>query len=62
MDNPDTVRFGGAVRAVTAAERIDLLVETVKHETMRESASFEGDGAISAQKRPAEPSTMPPAC
>jgi hypothetical protein len=39
--NPDTVRFGGAVHAVTAAERIDLLVETVKRELARESTTFE---------------------
>ena len=39
--NPDTVRFGGKVYAVTAAERIDLLVETVKIELVRVSSRFE---------------------
>jgi hypothetical protein len=39
--NRDTVRFGGAVHAVTAAERIDLLVETAKREIARESTTFE---------------------
>ena len=39
--NPDTVRVGGAIRNVSAAERIDVLVETVKREIARASASFE---------------------
>ena len=39
--NPDTVRFGGSIYTVTAAERIDLLVATVKHELQRESTGFE---------------------
>jgi hypothetical protein len=39
--NPDTVRFGGHIHTVPAAERIDLLVATVKHELQRESAGFE---------------------
>ena len=40
--NPDTVRFGGSIYTVTAAERIDLLVATVKHELQRESSSSSG--------------------
>ncbi len=39
--NPGTVRFGGTVQTVTAAERIDLLVATVKHELQRESTGVE---------------------
>jgi hypothetical protein len=39
--NPDAVRFGGVVYIATAAERIDLLVETVRSELMRASARFE---------------------
>ena len=38
--NPDTVRFGGKVYAVTAAERIDLLVETVKKELRNAPSTF----------------------
>jgi hypothetical protein len=38
--NPDTVRFGGKVYAVTAAERIDLLVETVKKELQNAPSTF----------------------
>jgi hypothetical protein len=38
--NPDTVRFGGTIRAVTAAERIDLLVETVKKELQNAPSTF----------------------
>ncbi len=39
--NPDTVRYGGTVQSVAAAERIDLLVETVKQELKRASTGFE---------------------
>ena len=39
--NPDAVRYGGTVHSVTAAERIDLLVETVKSELVRVSTRFE---------------------
>jgi hypothetical protein len=39
--NPDTVRFGGNIKIVTAAERIDLLVATVKREIQREITGFE---------------------
>ena len=39
--NPDAVRFGGAIHKVTAAERIDLLVETIQQETQRVSTQFE---------------------
>lgn len=39
--NPDAVRYGGTVHSVTAAERIDLLVETVKSELVRVSLRFE---------------------
>ena len=39
--NPDTVRYGGTVQSVAAAERIDLLVETVTEELKRASTGFE---------------------
>ena len=39
--NPDTVRYGGTVQSVAAAERIDLLVETVKQELKRSGTGFE---------------------
>ena len=39
--NPDAVRYGGTVQSVAAAERIDLLVETVKQELKRASTGFE---------------------
>ena len=39
--NPDTVRFGGTIHKVTAAERIDLLVETIQQEIRRVSTQFE---------------------
>ena len=39
--NPDAVRYGGTVQSITAAERIDLLVETVKSELVRVSLRFE---------------------
>ena len=39
--NPDGVRYGGIVQNVAAAERIDLLVETVKIELLRASSRFE---------------------
>jgi hypothetical protein len=39
--NPDAVRYGGTVQSITAAERIDLLVETVKSELVRVSSRFE---------------------
>jgi hypothetical protein len=39
--NPDTVRYGGTVQSVAAAERIDLLVETVKQELKRAGTGFE---------------------
>jgi hypothetical protein len=39
--NPDGVRYGGTVQSITAAERIDLLVETVRSELMRVSSRFE---------------------
>ena len=38
--NPDTVRYGGKVSAVTAAERIDLLVDTVKYELQNAPTKF----------------------
>jgi hypothetical protein len=38
--NPDTVRYGGTIRAVTASERIDLLVDTVKHELRNAPTTF----------------------
>jgi hypothetical protein len=39
--NPDDVRYGGTVQSIAAAERIDLLVETVKIELARVSSRFE---------------------
>jgi hypothetical protein len=38
--NPDTVRHNGQVRVVPAAERIDLLVDVVKRELVREPSAF----------------------
>ena len=38
--NPDTVRFGGTIHKVTAAERIDLLVDTVKYELQNAPSTF----------------------
>jgi len=38
--NPDTVRYGGKVSAVAAAERIDLLVDTVKYELRNAPTTF----------------------
>ena len=38
--NPDVVRHNGKVRVVPAAERIDLLVEVVKQELVREPNAF----------------------
>ena len=38
--NPDNVRYGGKIHGVKAAERIDLLVETVTQEIKRESTEF----------------------
>ena len=38
--NPDVVRYGGPVHAVTAAERIDLLVDTVKYELQNAPSTF----------------------
>jgi hypothetical protein len=37
----DTVRFGGILRKVTAAERIDLLVGTITEEIQRVPTRFE---------------------
>ena len=56
--NPDTVRFGGKVYAVPAAERIDLLVETVKKELRNAPSTFSVrlvqlwyDGPVSVSKQ-----------
>jgi hypothetical protein len=56
--NPDAVRYGGTVHSITAAERIDLLVETVRSELMRVSSRFEVrliqlwyDAAVAEAKR-----------
>ena len=38
--NPDNVRYGGTKHAVTPAERIDLLVATVKAELARDHDAF----------------------
>jgi hypothetical protein len=38
--NPDVVRYGGTVKTVTAAERIDLLVDTVKYELQNAPSTF----------------------
>ena len=38
--NPDVVRYGGTVKTVTAAERIDLLVDTVKSELQNAPSTF----------------------
>jgi hypothetical protein len=39
--NPDAVRMGGILQKVTAAERIDLLVDTIKEEIQRVPTQFE---------------------
>ena len=56
--NPDAVRYGGKIHGVTAAERIDLLVETVNEEIQRASTEFEVrlvqlwyDAPVAAAKR-----------
>ena len=56
--NPDSVRHGGKLHSVTAAERIDLLVETVNEELQRASTEFEVrlvqlwyDAPVAAAKR-----------